>query len=113
VKIARVFPVFSASYAVLYLVSMYYNLALITYHPALKQVEWLVARPKSGPAMYWYGWLLTAALGSVGISALALMVPDRWLTRVSSGLAWAVPLAVLLFFFYLLRGWFVPGAASL
>ncbi len=112
-KVSRAFPVFSASFAVLYLISMYYNLALITYHPALKQVEWLTARPKAGPAMYWYGWLLTAALGSTVISALALALPDRWLARFSSGWSWAVPLAVLLFFVYLLRGWFIPAGAGL
>ncbi len=106
-RIDRAFPAFSASFAVLYLVSMYYNLALITYHPALKQIDWLVAPPKTGPAMYWYGWLLTAALGSIAFSTLVSALPDRWLARVWPRLSWAIPLAVLFFFVYLLRGWFI------
>lgn len=108
-RIDRAFPAFSASFAVLYLVSMYYNLALITYHPALKQIDWLVAPPKTGPAMYWYGWLLTAAVGSIAISALVTALPDRWLARFWPGLSWAIPLTVLLFFVYLLRGWFIAA----
>ena len=109
----RVLPVFSASFAVIYLISMYYNLALITYHPAINQVEFLVAPPKTGPAMYWYGWLLTSALGGAAVAALALVVPDRWAARIQPGWSWVIPLAVLLGFVYLLRGWFIPGGAGI
>jgi hypothetical protein len=113
VRFDRALPVFSASFAVIYLVATYDNLALVTYHPVLKQLDWLAAPPKTGPAMYWYGWLLTAALGSTAASALALALPDRWTARIWPGWSWVIPLAVLLVFVYLLRGWFIPGSAGI
>jgi hypothetical protein len=113
VSFHRVLPVFSATFAVIYLISMYYNLALITYHPALNQVEFLAAPPKTGPAMYWYGWLLSSALGGAAMSALALVIPDRWAARIQPDWSWVIPLSVLLGFVYLLRGWFIPGGPGI
>jgi hypothetical protein len=80
---ARAFIIFSAAYAVLYLGAMYYNLALFTYYPAAKQFYPLVpATPQArGPAMFWYGWIATAALGALTLSVLSLAVPERWATH--------------------------------
>lgn len=106
-KLARFLPVFSAAAAALYVLSLYYNLALFTYHPAIHQWEWLAAKPKAGPAMYWYGWLATSAIGAAIVAALSALVPDRWQTRVWSGLTWLVPLAGMLFIAFILRGYFI------
>jgi len=68
--IGRALPVFSIAFAVIYIASVYFNLALLTYHPQLVQWGLLVEAPRQGPAMYWYGWLLTSALGAGAIAAL-------------------------------------------
>lgn len=109
-KLARVFPIFSAAYAALYLASMYYNLALLSYFPRSRQWFLLTVTdmPRSaGPGMYWYGWLLTAFLGAAAISLLALAAPAPWLARVSRIVSWAVPLAVIIVIVYILKGWFI------
>jgi hypothetical protein len=109
-KAARVLPVFSAAYAIIYLVAMYENLALVTYYPRLRQWFALTVTglPKSaGPGMYWYGWIATAALGAATVALLALTVPERALARPCAVAAWVAPLGVALVIVYLLRSWFL------
>ncbi len=109
-KVARVLPVFSAAYAVIYLVAMYENLALVTYYPRLRQWFALTVTdlPKSaGPGMYWYGWIATALVGAAIVALLALAVPERPLARFMSVASWAAPLGVVLIIVFLLRGWFL------
>jgi hypothetical protein len=74
----RAFPVFSVTFAVLYLLATYFNLALVTYHPALKELQFLAQPPKAGPTMYWYGWIMTTAIGAFVAGAVAAFMPDRW-----------------------------------
>ncbi len=107
-RLARVFPVFSACFAVLYLVAMYNNIALMTYVPRLGQwLPFTVTLPaRSGPAMYWYGWLATSALGAGMCSAVALLVPVNLLSAVARPAAWLVPLGVMVGLVWILRGWF-------
>lgn len=105
--ISRVFPVFSVAFAVLYLAAVEYNLALFTYHAQIGQWGWLAQPVRSGPAMYWYGWLATAALGSTIVAALALAVPRDMLERVPGWLVWLVPLIAMAAFAIILRGFFL------
>ncbi|HEY2986211.1 MAG TPA: hypothetical protein VGL11_00690 [Candidatus Binatia bacterium] len=109
-NVARSFPVFAitfaAAYAILYVASVEYNWALFTYHPALEEFGWFVEKPKEGPAMYWYGWLATSVLGALAIAGVASRLPAGWAQRVWPGLSWVVPVAVMLVFGYLLRGYF-------
>ncbi len=106
-RLARALPVFSIAFVVLYYLAVQYNLALFTYHPRLKQFGFLVQPVRAGPAMYWYGWLLTSALGALAIAALSLMVPERWTARIWPALTWLAPLAVIVLFVILLRGYFL------
>ena len=108
-NISRALPVFSAVFPVLYLVATYFNLALITYHPAQAELRLLVSPAKAGPSMYWYGWIMTSALVACGLSVLSLVVPDRFVARIWSGWIGVVAVAVMLVFVYLLRGWFLPS----
>jgi hypothetical protein len=107
---ARSFPtfaiVFAGAFATLYLLSVENNWALFTYHPALEEFGFLVQKPKDGPAMYWYGWLATSALGAVAIATAAAYLPVHSTNRFWGGLAWAVPLATMFAFAYILRGFF-------
>jgi hypothetical protein len=106
-KIARVLPLFSVAFAVSYAFAVEYNLAVFTYHPQLQQFVLGVERPKAGPAMYWYGWIVTSAVVASLLSAIALALPQAWTSRLWSGVAWLIPTAVMLFFVYLLKGYFL------
>jgi hypothetical protein len=55
--------------------------------------------------MHWYGWLGTSFLAASAISLLALPLTRRWQPPVWIG--WAVPLAVMVVFVYLLRSFFL------
>ena len=104
-SILRVFPIFAAAFAVIYVISVEMNWALVTYHPRINEWEFLTRPSKSGPAMHWFGWLGTSFLAASAISLLALPLTRRWQPPVWIG--WAVPLAVMVVFVYLLRSFFL------
>lgn len=97
---------FSATYAVAYVISVENNYALVTYHPAIEEWGWLVEPPRDGPAMYWYGWMATAGIVAVLLAGIAWFLPQRFGRALWSGWAWSVPLVVIVFFGYLLRSFF-------
>ena len=108
---SRAFPifaiVFAVVYAVVYAVSVWKNYALFTYHPALNEFGMGVQKAKDGPAMYWYGWMATSAIAGGIAGVVACLVPERVARRLWPGLAWLVPLCAMLFFAWLLRGYFL------
>jgi hypothetical protein len=104
-SITKVIPVFAAAFAVVYVLAVESNWALVTYHPRIGEWEWLARPSKSGPAMHWFGWLATSFLAASAISLLALPLTRRWQPPVWIG--WAVPLAVMAVFVYLLRSFFL------
>jgi hypothetical protein len=93
--IYRVFPVFSTVFAVLYLVVATFNYALFTYHPILHELDLMVQPAKAGPAMYWYGWITTAAIGAIAVAAVAAFVPKRWEAWIQRALVFACAYAIL------------------
>jgi hypothetical protein len=104
-KIARLFPVFSAAFAAIYALTFYYNWTLFTYQPATMEWNW-GAVTKQGPPMFWYGSLVICFAGASAVAALAALVPERVAQRVWPGLTWLVPVAVLAFIAYNLRPYF-------
>jgi hypothetical protein len=104
-SVAKTFPVFAASFAVIYVLSVYMNWAVVTYHPTLGEWEFLTQPPKSGPAMYWYGWIITSVLGATGLSIAALPLTGRFVPP--AWLGWLVPLIVLIVLVYLFRTFFL------
>jgi hypothetical protein len=72
---------FTVGYAVIYAVCTELNLPLLTYHPVIAQIDFLGTPPRSGPAMYWYGWLLTSLIGAVVLALIAALIPEAWLQR--------------------------------
>jgi hypothetical protein len=89
--------VFAITMPVLYALADLMALPLFTWHPAIGQLDWgwVAARRDEGPAMYWYGWLASSALGAVLLGLLAAG-PARCLARrLSMHLAWLVPLALV------------------
>ncbi len=111
-NMSRALPVFSVAFAVFYVLSMDNNWALFTYLARAREFHPLVyppPTPRAGPAMYWWGWPATSAIGAAIVAGIAAAAPAgagrRW-----SSLTWAVPLVVILVIIYILRGWFIRVA---
>lgn len=99
--------VYAGAFAIVYLLAVENNWALFTYHPALEEFGWLVEKPKDGPAMYWYGWLTTGALGAFVIAATASWLPATITARIGPSWSWSIPLLVMIGFTYILRSFFL------
>jgi hypothetical protein len=80
-KLAVFTIVLGVAYAVIYVICTEVNLPLLTYHPVIGAVDFLRAPERSGPAMYWYGWMLTSLIGAVALAWIASVVPEQWLQR--------------------------------
>jgi hypothetical protein len=53
--------------------------------------------------MYWYGFVVTAALGALVVTGLAALVPDRIMERVPwSTATWVVTLCTIAYISYVL-----------
>lgn len=102
---ARVIPIFSAAFALIYVVAVEANLAAVTYFPQTGEWQLWAQTKGAGPAMHWYGWLITSFAGAAVVGAVALPLtrdrePPAWI-------GWAVPLAVMVAFLYFLRIFFI------
>jgi hypothetical protein len=97
--------VFAITSPVIYVICEMQNWPLFTYHPATNQVGWFYVAPvrDQGPAMYWYGWIANAAIASAVLSVLAMLLPERIVSRIPLSLVWIVPLAALPVLVYALR----------
>jgi hypothetical protein len=107
---ARAIPVaivFAVTYAIVYLLAVWHNYALFTYHPVLGEIGWGVEKSRDGPAMYWYGWMSTAALAAIAASVLACLLPASLLQRLWTGWTWVVASGVLVAIAYMLRNYFL------
>jgi hypothetical protein len=110
--VPRSFPVFAVvfavAYSVAYALSVWNNYALFTYHPATNELAWGAVKPKDGGlAMYWYGWIATSAIVASIAALAASFLPEPVTRRIWPGLAWLVPICGILFFVWLLRGYFL------
>jgi hypothetical protein len=97
--------VFGVTVAVLYVVCDMAALPAFTYHPATGRFDlgFAPSRRNEGPAMYWYGWIVTSVLGGAVIGLIAALLPERIAGKLPMALAWFVPMAVLPFLIYSLR----------
>jgi amino acid permease len=91
---------FGPTFAVLYVVAVAKDLALFTVFPSLGIVlagthhSRDVADPAMGflaPAMYWYGWAATAALGAAMFGVVAALLAGRWTQAIWPGWVWVIP----------------------
>jgi hypothetical protein len=97
--------VFGVTAAVLYVISDFAALPMFTYHPGTGRFDpgFAAARPGEGPAMYWYGWIATSALGGSVAGLAAAILPERITAKIPLTLAWLVPIALLPFLIYSLK----------
>lgn len=110
-RIAPSYPVFTATFAAVFSVVYFFavenNWALFSYAPATGTFAPLATPAAAGPTMYWYGWIATAAIAGGTVAALASLLPESIAKRIWPGWSWAVPIAVLVAFAYLLSGYFL------
>jgi hypothetical protein len=104
-KAERLAAIFAIAFAIIYAPTMNYNWTMATYHPIQGIWQFGRAPPLSGgsPAMYWYGFVFTAALGGLVVTALAALIPDHLMDRVPwRSLTWIVPLCAIIYVAYVL-----------
>jgi hypothetical protein len=106
--VTRVFPVFAAAFALIYVIVEQQNWPLFTYHARTAEFGWLrqTAIAPNNPAMHWFGWIATSLIGATVVSLAALPMtrgkePAVWI-------GWVVPLVVMIIFVYLFRSFFMP-----
>jgi len=108
---SRRFEIFAIVFAtvapLVYVIAVENNYALITYHPINYSFGFGVQPPGEGPAMYWFGWMATAALAGGGAGLVAGLLPAALTRFLRPALAWLVPLGVLVAFVILLRDYFL------
>lgn len=106
---------YGPAFAVLYVIALVRDLALFTVYPSLGIV--LLGTHHSAdivspsiafaiPAMYWYGWAATAALGALVVGVVAAFLPERWTRRFSLEWSWVVPVAAMAACVYHTMPWF-------
>ena len=106
---------YGIAFAVLYAVALKLDLALFTVYPSLGVVLLGThhSRDVSGPsmafvapAMYWYGWTATAALGALLVGVVAALSPERWTRRFWPEWLWVAPALAMVACVYLTLPWF-------
>ena len=106
---------FATAFAVLYVVAVKLDLALLTVYPSLGVVVTGTHRSRDAvapalggflPAMYWYGWTATAAVGALVVGLVAASLPERWTSRLWSGWLWVAPVVAMIACVYLTMPWF-------
>ncbi len=104
-KSERLACVFAIAFAIIYAPTMDLNWTAATYHPIQGVWDLGKAAPRGGgsPAMYWYGFVVTAALGALVITGLASLIPDRLMQRVPwPSVTWVVTLCSIAYIAYVL-----------
>jgi hypothetical protein len=104
---------YGTAFAALYLLAVKRDVALFTVFPLFGLTVWGTQHaqdwaPSVGglPAMYWYGWTATAALGALLVGALAALLPGRWTRRLWPGWVWLVPVGAMVGCVYRTLPWF-------
>jgi amino acid permease len=106
---------YGTAFAVLYVVAVKLDLALFTVYPSLGIVllgthhARDVVDPSLGflaPAIYWYGWTATAALGALMFGLIAALLSERWTRWFWSGWLCVVPALAMIACVYLTLPWF-------
>ena len=89
--------IFSVSFSVSYVIADIYKAPIFSYYPAthLVNLGWTPSTPDDGPAMYWYGWLLTSFIVAMTLSFLSKVAPISIVQRIPSSISWIVPVALI------------------
>jgi hypothetical protein len=72
---------FGIAFALLYTAYERLNWPLFTYHPVLGNLDFGRQPTGVGPPMFWYGWIVLAAVSAFAVGCIATIVPARWLRQ--------------------------------
>ena len=74
---------FGISFTLGYTVFQMLNWPLFTYMPAVGRTYFWLHRPLTGegPPMYWYGWIVNAAIAALAVGWIATNISGPWLRR--------------------------------
>jgi ABC-type uncharacterized transport system permease subunit len=104
---------YGIAFALLYVLAFAQDLALITVYPTLGIVvlgtlhaQGAAPSMASLPAMHWYGWMATTALGALILGLIAAWLPERWTRQLGSGWLWVAPASAMIACVYLAMPWF-------
>jgi len=106
---------YGTAFAVCYVIALKLDLALFTVYPSLGVIllgtrhARDVAAPSMAflaPAMYWYGWTATAALGALLVGLVAALLPERWAPRLWPESVWVAATLAMIGCAYLTLPWF-------
>ena len=90
--------VFAIAAPVLYVGCELLSLPLFTYHPATNRIEfgWAPGRSGEGPAMYWYGWVVSMLIGCAVLGWLATLLPENVIRKIPLALIWILPILAMI-----------------
>jgi hypothetical protein len=106
---------YGTAFAVLYVVALKLDLALFTAYPSLGVIlpGTHHSRDAAGPsvaflapAIYWYGWTATAALGALMLGLIAAFLAERWTRWIWVGWVWVASVCAMIACVYLTLPWF-------
>lgn len=97
--------IFSSSFSTTYLLADMYKVPVFSYYPATSKMTlgWSASTMDDGPAMYWYGWLLSSLIVAFTLSWLATLLPKKFARKIPVSIAWTVPIALVPIFLYTLK----------
>ena len=72
---------FGIAFPLLYTVYERLNWPLFTYHPVLGNLDFWRQPAGVGPPMFWYGWIVLAAISAFVVGGIATIIPGHWLRR--------------------------------
>jgi hypothetical protein len=74
---------FGIAFTLLYTILERLSWPLFTYQPAAGKLYFWLHRPLSGegPPMYWYGWIVNAAIAALVLGWIATIISGQWLRR--------------------------------
>jgi hypothetical protein len=72
---------FGIAFTLLYTVYERLNWPLFTYHPVLGNLDFWRQPAGVGPPMFWYGWIVLAAISAFVVGGIATIIPGQWLRR--------------------------------
>ena len=97
--------IFSIVFGIAYGICFYFNYALFKYYPEVGEFHFrTVQSGTSGPPIFWYGWMASAALVS---AVIAVLVPRQWAARLWHGWSWIIPAATLAVILFYEKRWFL------
>jgi hypothetical protein len=90
---------------IIYTICEMRNWPAFTYHPGTNRVDlgFSAAVRDQGPAMYWYGWIVSTLVGSAILGLIGAFLPDRIVKKIPLSLVWIAPLAAVPVLIYALR----------